>query len=232
MTRSGSRTGRWAASPVWWTASGPIPDLQWKRGGAGADAVAALMVAVVLLHRADYETGRVKVSYDELEVATGRPRALVSRGLALLRELDLVLPGGKRSEYIVRRAAPDVPEGVSSPWGKMPCSSMYVGQAVGLFTPMSLRARSELDALKLFFYLVASRDRKRNLVQRSYRQIAIEAGVPLSAIKRALSHLINGELIQVEKRSDPARGYQIQFYRVTGIGQTIHSGNTSGDELL
>ena len=53
----------WRRLPHHWIEAGGLRDFQW-RDGAGADNAAALMLLAGLVHHADPETGRVRMTYD------------------------------------------------------------------------------------------------------------------------------------------------------------------------
>lgn len=160
----------WVRLPSNWINDRGLRSLSWKNGGKGADHIAALMALTVIAHAADSETGVARVTYDHFCQATLLSRAKVSKGLDALEHIEVIErePAGARSTY--KLANYDAAGG----WAKFPSKSMYSSGTIAAFTDFQLRRVAELDALKLFFLLVARRDRHMNVANIGYRPGQVE----------------------------------------------------------
>jgi hypothetical protein len=217
----------WVRLPSNWINDCGLRSLSWKNGGKGADHIAALMVLTVIAHAADSETGVARVTYDHFCQATFLSRAKVSKGLDTLERIEVVErePGGDRSTY--KLANYDVAGG----WAKFPSKSMYSSGTIAAFTDFQLRRVAELDALKLFFLMVARRDRHTNIANIGYEKIEEYTNIRRVRIKTAISFLASRSLVYVERipsRESP-QGVS-NAYRVVGVEPHSHMG-TQGRAL-
>lgn len=206
--------------------SGPLRDvlplLRWAPEGelAAATTAAALMLYVALVFQAREETQEdgstvvvAHATYDELEVATGRPRSLVANGLKRLQLTGLVTPQGsaQRRSYVV--------EGPHDRWFKLPCRAIVKDGVIVPFTTFNLRSKHELHALKLYLYLAAVRSNADSFTMASYETIHHRTGIPERDIRRALALLISsGLLFNVDRefsrtlRVNEANKYYLKGY--------------------
>ncbi|WP_295521767.1 hypothetical protein [uncultured Pseudacidovorax sp.] len=200
-----------------------LPLLLWAPDGelAAATSAAALMLYVALLFQARTETqedGTTAViahaTYDELEVATGRPRAMVADGLKRLQRTGLVTPQGsaQRRSYVLT--------GPHEKWFKLPCRAIVKDGVIQPFTTFSLRSKHELHALKLYLYLAAVRSNAVAYTMAAYETIHARTGIPERDIRRAISLLISsGLLINIDREfSRTLKVNEANKYYLTGNG--------------
>lgn len=140
----------------------------------------------------------------------------------MLEELDLVTRDERRSVYQLVA----FPEEKAGGWAKFPVKRMLSPN--GTITPFkdfTLRKRTELDALKLFFLFIARRSNKSNLAHLNYESIQERSGVDQGRIKPALSLLATHEMVYAEPQHRMEGGMGVSHaYRIVGIDPTIHAG--------
>jgi DNA-binding transcriptional ArsR family regulator len=214
-------TQQWVRLPANWIGEHGLADFKWSNGGPGSDQVAALMILVVIAHRADRETGLARLTYDEITEGTSLSRAKVSSGLTVLEDRKLITrrTDGRRS--VVGLANYDPNAG----WAMLPAKSMYSGGSIRAFADFRLRRVVELDAMKLFLLIVQRRDRYSNLAIISYDKIEDYTGITRQRIKSALSFLSTFPLVYVEPQPSAQSEFGVSnAYRIVGIEPRIHQG--------
>jgi hypothetical protein len=217
----------WVRLPSKWINEYGLTSLAWKNGGEGADRVAGLMALTVIAHSADEETGVARVTYDQFCALTGLSRAKVSRGLDILDEIEVIQrePDAARSTFKLANYSP------SSGWAKLPFRSMYSSSAIAAFKDFQLRRMAELDALKLFFLLVAMRNNKANVALIGYDKIELYTAIQRIRIKTAISFLASLSLIYVEHIPSQESEHGVaNAYRIVGLSPYNHMG-TRGRSL-
>lgn len=216
-------TPEWVRLPIGWIADHRLREFKWANSGPGADQVAALMTLVAVAHCADHETGRARLTYDDLTKRTTLSRAKVSRGLAVLEERQLITrrADGRRSDVGLANYDPKLG------WAKLPMKSMYAADRIRAFDEFSLRRPVELDAMKLFFLFAERRDRASNAANISYDGIETYTGIARSKIKPAQSLLAALSLVYVEltMSTQSERGIA-NAYRIVGLESRVHRGTT------
>jgi hypothetical protein len=213
--------------PSNWINEGGLTLLPWKNGGKGADHIAALMALTVIAHAADSETGIARVTYDDLCAFTLLSREKVSRGLDALERIEVIErePGGARSTIKLANYS------TAGGWAKFPSKSMYSAGTIAAFTDFQLRRVSELDALKIFFLMVARRDRNTNVANIGYEKIEEYTSIKRVRIKTAISYLASRALVYVERLPSTLSPDGVaNSYRVVGIEPRRHMG-TQGRKL-
>jgi DNA-binding transcriptional ArsR family regulator len=214
--------------PVGWIAEKRLREFKWANGGPGSDQVAALMTLVVVAHCADQETGRARLTYDELTRRATLSRAKVSRGLTILEGLKLVTrrTDGRRSDVGLANYDRDLG------WAKLPVRSMYAGGRIRAFDEFSLRRLVELDAMKLFFLFAQRRDRGSNLANISYDGIEDYTGIARQRIKSATSLLAALSMVYVEHTRSTQSDFAVaNAYRLVGVESRAHMG-TRGRAMI
>lgn len=175
-----------------------LASLRWQPEGelSAATSAAALMLYVALLFQARIETQDdgssamiAQATYDELEAATGRPRAIVANGLRRLQLIGLVTLQGspQRRRYLLT--------GPHEMWFKLPCRSIVKDGVIRPFTTFTLRSKHELHALKLYLYLASVRSNIFPYTMASYETIRDRINIPERDIRRALALLISSGLL-------------------------------------
>lgn len=218
---------KWRKIPADWILEdeGVLKSLRWK-GAEKSDYVAALMLYIALIHHTDdqdedYEPATIRVTYSNLEDTTGLSRPKVSNGLSFLENNGLIskrFSKGAMNEYLITNYEK------KSGWRKLPVRGLYKGdKQIDAFKDFTLRSKVELNALKLYFLLIALRNNTTGYTQVSYEKIYERTGIRKDEIKSAISRLINIGLINLDKKAEPGE-YQHNVYWVRYIGER-HAGN-------
>ncbi|KZK96626.1 MULTISPECIES: hypothetical protein [unclassified Pseudovibrio] len=191
-----------------------------------ADNTMALLCLLVIAHNADEDTGLARVTYDQFQEALSKSRSSISRGLAVLKRLQLVSMTGERSHYQL------VGYRQNKGWAKLPCKKLYKGKSLTVSNSIHLRSIVELDALKIYFLLVAARDRKTNYAALSYMKIEARTGIARPRIKAATSFLAAQNLVVIDAVSSTLHDAAVSYrYRLTGLDPYNHSG-TKGRQSI
>jgi hypothetical protein len=217
----------WVRLPSNWINEGGLKSLSWKSGGTGADHIAALMALTVIAHAADSDSGVARITYDHFCQATFLSRAKVSKGLDALERIEVIErePGGARSTYKLANY------NAAGGWAKFPSKSMYYSGRIAAFTDFQLRRVAELDALKLFFLMVARRDRQMNIASIGYEKIEEYTNIRRIRIKTAISFLASRSLVHVERLPSTVSPEGVSnAYRIVGVEPYKHMG-TQGRAL-
>jgi hypothetical protein len=217
----------WVRLPSQWIEEYGLVQFRWEQG-KGADLIAALMALAVIAHHADQETGSVRLTWDDICDCAYLSRGKLAAGIEILSGAKLIERGlGGRSRFQLSNFNP------AFGWAMMPARGLYGRSGTVLaFRDFTLRARSELDAMKIYFLLASRRDRKTNTTLLSYEKISGYSGVHYNAIRRALSVLASHGLLHISTQPSDANLYGIaNSYRLTHLEPRIHPG-TTGRALL
>lgn len=216
--------------PTGWVHDRELRSFRWA-DGTGSANTAALMALMNIAHFVD-DDGNAKLTYNQICDATGLSRAKLSQGLSVLCERRLIdRTLGGRSAF--RLVGFNPREG----WGKLPARRLYgKSGAITAFSDFTLRNLAELNALKIYYLLVAFRDNASNLAHLSYDKFEEIAGIDRARIKTALSILINAGLIHIERVPSTVNEYGMSSaYRLVGLDPYRHPGTTGradiGDRL-
>jgi hypothetical protein len=212
---------QWVPLPSQWINDGGLAALRWKHGGEGADHVAALMALTIIAHAADSDTGAARVTYDHFCATTLLSRAKISKGLEVLERIEVIErePDDARSTYKLAKFDPN------GGWAKFPARSMYSAGVIAAFADFQLRRVAELDALKLFFLMVARRNRSTNIANIGYDKIVDYTQINRGRIKTAISFLAAHSLLHVERIPSMLSADGVSnAYRVVGIDPYAHMG--------
>ena len=203
----------WTKLPTGWIQHEQgLKSFKWSAKGDvdNAGQIAALMLLIVLAHHTNKETGLARLSYDAMSEILGISRALVSRGLNELEERDIISrdPDQIRGTITLTNATDD------SGWGKLPASGLYRNGRILAFDTFKLRNPAELDALKLYFLLIALRDNKTNRAYISYEKIREYTVIWPNRIRPAISLLAANSLVSVNHISSLTSefGYANEFH--------------------
>ena len=202
----------WAKMPSGWIESGKLGSLNWKAWGT--EGIMALRTYIAIAQRIEDNnaTGTVRATYDELCQATCLSRTSLAKGLRRLEEVDLVecKVRGRRSYYQLVDFDPE------KGWAKLPAAPLYkhFGE-IQAFRDWHCRSRTEFDALKVYLLIVSRRDRNTNATHLSHDKIYEYAKVPKPQIRRALSLLIESQLVFADHklREFPHPGLNSPVYR-------------------
>lgn len=215
----------WVRLPSMWIEEGGLQNLQWtKADSSGSDNAAALMVLAPIAHVADDE-GLATCTYDRLALATGLSRAKISKGLAVLTDLGVIerKPAGRSSIRLTNF-------GNGHSWSKLPARRLYSGGRIMGFQHFTLRAMTELHALKLYYLFARRRSSETNMAHLSYDKIEEYADIERHRIKPAISVLLNAGLVHVERTESLSneRG-TANAYRLAHIDSYLHFGTRGRD---
>ncbi|WP_298971771.1 hypothetical protein [uncultured Roseobacter sp.] len=203
----------WTKLPTGWIQHEQgLKTYKWSTKGNtdNAGQIAALMLLVALAHHTNKETGLARLSYDAMLHILGISRPLVSRGLNELEARKIITrdPNQIRGTITLTNATED------SGWGKLPASGLYRDGRILAFDTFKLRNAAELDALKLYFLIVALRDNKTNRAYISYDKIREHSGLWPNQIRPAISTLAANSLVSVNHVSSTKSeyGYANEFH--------------------
>lgn len=178
----------------------------------GARNVAALMLLIVMSHRADRHTGRMSVTYDDFQAATGLSRGKIAAGLNKLQASGLIKRLSAQSSYLLV----GIEEGL--PWGKVPDKGLYTRDTIPAFHNFTLRSPVELDALKVYLAIIARRDNGTNWARMNYDKLSALSTVPEGRLKKALSFLTANGLVVIDHVPSQTRSEGISnAYRMPQI---------------
>lgn len=217
----------WVRLPSAWIGEKGLYQFEWARG-TGSDNIAALMALMVIAHHAEQETGKVRLTWEELCDRTSLSRAKISKGLDILSERGLISRGRDgRSRFQLANFNP------AEGWAMLPSRGLYTRQGVvRAFNDFKLRSRAELDALKLYLLFAARRDRKLNAAVISYEKIWFYSGVHPNHIRTAISLLASQGLVHVSLQvSSQSEHGTANLYRLAHLETTRHLG-TIGRDLI
>lgn len=198
-----NRRNDWVTMPSFWIENGQLQEFAWLKG-QGADNLAALMILTSLLHNAERETGCIRLTYDQINEATDLSRSKISNGLDKLVECEIIFRDEIKQSYY-QLCNYDLNQG----WAKFPAKVMYVRKSIRMFNDFTLRKRTELDALKLYFLFASRRDRNTNYAHITYDQIAEASGINRIHIKSAISLLVTHTLLHVEHNTRDFKEYGV-----------------------
>jgi hypothetical protein len=218
----------WAKIPTQWIVHAQrLPELSWREYKSDATASLILLMALSIelnlcnRRRETTQTGNptaLSKTYDELQTVTGLSRAKISAGISLLRELGIVQVTKSENRNVY--ALPSV--GIPGEWAQLPQSRILVSGELRPFSRYLLRARNELNALKLYFVVLAYRNNRSNLASVGYDKICEVSGMARNDIAPARSLLINDDLIRLSQ-SDMERdgeGHPHNRYYIMGLDRT------------
>jgi hypothetical protein len=214
------RVKPWVKMPTRWIWDGRMAE-QFRWGNSvvtKSTTIAALQLWVTMLTRAEEiksKEGKViqltDLTYDGLMEITGMSRKLVSCGLDALEETRLIERKGigRRNLYLIQ----DCTNGY---WCKLPARALYdEEQKIRAFHTFQRRSMCEMDAMKLFLYYAAVRDKDRQYTIASFKTISQKTSVPENRITRANAFLLNATLlsnISHEKTSNKKQNEPNKYY--------------------
>ncbi len=212
---------QWVRLPTAWIEEGGLKALRWQ-DGAGSSNVAGLMLLSVIAHRADDDGLASHVTYDVFCQATGLSRTMVASGLSILYGHGLV-EKSKDAQSAYQLCNYDPAKG----WGKLPARGLYRQDRIPAFHDLHLRKVTELDAMKLYFAVVARRDNATNWARMSYETIEHYAGIPRNRIRSAISLLAASHLLHVDHLASQDSEFGVSnAYRLAHLETSRHMGTT------
>lgn len=248
---------QWVKMPSKWISDldqqePPLKQMKLKTYGV-ADQVAAMMLYIVFVHRANTKItidrpvfGECSLTYSHLGEITGLSRAKISAGIQILEKLGLisVIRDGRKNKYIVSNYPGDGEGG----WAKLPTKGLYKEldrdkksgnnedeipkyMKIEVFHKFKLRSKSEANALKLYLLIIAFRSEKTNSANIGYDKISKYTGILRKDIRTAISHLINFNLIHVDNvKSLNHHDQTSSAYRPLYVDSRKHAGSISAEK--
>ena len=230
----------WKPMPSKWMldeASG-LKNFSWKEGKGAENAIALMVFYVMCLYSpirddpvSGLAAGTTDITYKELVRVTGKSEPMVSRGISLLLEVGLISVkknerDGRGCVYTINNLDTGTHEKGGMPWCKIPSRKLArKGFFDNIFGDFSLRKKSSLHALKIFFLLLKVRSNNRNYAQITYDNMSSQLGIAKADIRTALTLLIHTDLIHVDKSFVKAeQKYKNNIYWIMGIDQHRHGG--------
>lgn len=165
-------------------------------------AIAALKLYLALCLKANFvkkdhfpHSGCVQRTITQLGDIVEMSRPMVIRGLSLLKAMDVI-------EVVLKRPAMyRIKEYDTAPyWTKLPRAHLFGGGREDTITAINAlgnRGESVLQALQLYLYLASIRDKDTQRANVSYTQMDMVLCLTRNEVSRAISALINHDLITV-----------------------------------
>jgi hypothetical protein len=191
---------QWAKMPCNWQIR-PAAHLLIGEADTGA-AIAALKLYIAFCVKANYKTtkifatpGMIRLSVDRLCTLTGVSKPMVITGLRLLQTWGVIQCHGGRPavyEIVGYNSAPY--------WTKLPCNQLYAGwnqNILGALEAIGNRGSTRLHALQAYLYIASIRDKSSLKARVAYTQLSNVLGISRNDISRAISMLVNEDLIAV-----------------------------------
>lgn len=212
------------------------------------EVIAALKLYIALCLKANYNkkeglpsTGCVKANLTQLGKLVGMSRPMIIRGINMLERWGVIEKlGGRPAIYHIR-------DYESAPyWTKLPKQYLYGGydrDKVSAILALPNRLRSTVDALQLYLYLAAVRDRFTEKAKVTYPKIYSVLHLDRNQISHAISNLTGSGLITVrledfdeKSKKMPCNAYWLRgssrdLMRVVGDNARRKAGGKPGYEF-
>lgn len=209
----------WAALPAFFMRYSGLKDLNDRRPSSDIAAMKLYIVFAIKI-RTHGNKGAVSLSYDELTEMAGLSRTLVSRGLKQLCAYNLILITGDRKKFYSLKS-----NTTYKGWTKIPVKPLIDENGnVFIFSSFRNRYDYELNALRLYLYLLYARSNSDCFTEVSYATIYERIGIGYSKIDNALSFLkscgllLDRQITESSMRIFPLRDDHLQAYRYTLLG--------------
>lgn len=217
---------RWSRLPTAWIMNGGLQAFHGRKGLLGSSVAALKILTAILLAaennsagKAGANQGSASLSYDDLMDRTGLSRASISAGIARLVDADIVIVHhqgrGQRNRYVMRDYGP------GDHYARIANLSLYRHAnttKVTVLCELSTRREADLNALKLYLFLCAIKDRRLSYAMASYERINEVTGIPESKIRPAISVLVEHRLIDVDReKSTPDKRNHPNHYVILGL---------------
>jgi DNA-binding transcriptional ArsR family regulator len=213
--------GRWARIPNAWIYDDGLRRFSAAPRFRGATGAALKVLIAILVRavnkRADQageDQGCATLSYAQLIELTDLSRALVARGVALLKKTDILTvetAPGRTSRYRLNGYGP------TDTYGRLPKTPLFRGpniQALRTLYDLSLRNEADVNAMKLYLLLCGTQDRNSRIALVTHQTIWSMTSIPKEKIRRALSvlyehGLVAATLVEQPDGKPPATGYRV-----------------------
>lgn len=206
----------WAMMPSTWILHEPglrrFPVRQLGPALAGMKIYLAITAAARALPKEGLQRGEADLTYDQVTHLTGVARSQIAPGLRMLEGLLSVRSGRGRSPNRYRILGLDHPE--SGGWAKLPARYLVGNGLLQCFSP---RRREDLNAMKLYYLLVALRPNDSAYTLVSHIKINELSGIPKASIRPAISLLLNNRLITLHPGIEWGSSTGANRYEVRGL---------------
>jgi len=220
----------WVRMPTWWVqghaGNGLLHEFGVRDKGI---SIASLMIYIMFCARAnqmpteEFTVGTARVTYDDISNATGLSRSMISKGISKLADLELIIVVSYRKQNVYKIVSHG-----NKPWAKLPKKHLYnnvqKGEISVFLNDFHIRSKNELNALKLYYLLLAYRDNDSNVTYISYGLISEYSGIIKREIRKAISFLINHNFIQLDKVLRQGSEVRANRYEIRGLTH-LHAGN-------
>lgn len=195
---------RFSKLPTGWTRSANCDLSSFKAADQTGASIAALKCLLAVSLLMDFHSHAAVVSYNDFETLTGLSRPMISKGIRILEEKEILsIETAHTHRYTVNEVE-------DKHWAKIP------------FDLLSLRLRDlgnrgavRLAALKIYVLLVARRNNNYDWTALTYEQICSHTGVRRGDVRAALSELyslglLHADMIQRDDKKPPFKAYFIR----------------------
>lgn len=204
----------WAKMPTNWIIR--ENGLRNFNGEQTGTAVAALKILLAIVSETRQEAPddgpRAYLSYTQLQEITGLSRSMISPGLQMLRGLVKLEHGkGRENGYSIV----GFPEPGAGGWAMIPTARLRKQGVLKAFSP---RSTLDLAALKLYLLLASFRDVRSGEASISYEKIGEYTGLDRNDVSRAMSRLIDLDLVRVRSGRDKSDNQNFGYNRYILLG--------------
>lgn len=162
-------------------------------------AAAKLLILLAIKIKTHGVSGWVSLTYDEMTEVAGLSRTLVCKGIRRLEQFQLIMvEGAKKKRYSLRLRE------THKGWTKIPAGSLFdEAGAIRAFKTFHNRYDYELNALRLFLYLLHIRSNGDRYSYVTNATIFKKTGMPYSQIPLAVGFMKSCGLL-IERVVQPA----------------------------
>jgi hypothetical protein len=215
----------WARLPNGWIYADGLRAFSAAPSRRGASGAALKVLFAILLRavnrRADEagdDQGAAVLTYDELMGLTNLSRAMVAKGVAVLKATGVVtaqMTPGHTTRYVVKDYGP------SDTFGRIPKARLYRGagrDALLTIHDLSLRNEADVNAMKLYLLLCGMQISQRRATLVNYHTIWLKTSIPEAKIRRALSVLFEHGLVRNVREEPDGSGKPLATrYDILGL---------------
>jgi hypothetical protein len=209
----------------WITRANGLRAFQPNEAGASVSALKILLAIVSEIRQEGPDDGpRAYVTYTQLQEITGLSRGMIRPGLEKLRGLVKLEHGdGRENAYSIIGYPPPGAGG----WAMVPTARL---RKLGVLKKLSTRSTLDLAALKLYLVLTAFRDARSGEASISYEKIGDYTGLDRNDVSRAMSRLIDLDLVRIHSGRESSDGERFGYnrYVILGLGGPGHKAS-AGD---
>lgn len=206
--------------PTWWihnsetnniieTKTSLLQDKFTTHGNNIGDNIATLKCYLALISSIHYSTGISNLTYSEIEDIAGLSRPMVSKGLQILQEMDLIQihKNGRRNSYQFKLDFLNF-----NAWAKTPTYILRNN-----LSDIPSKGIISLVALKIYLLLLSIRKKEVMEVSASYEYLTKNCSIQRKHIKKALVLLALCGFIDIAKTTATKSEYSHNIFKLRGI---------------